>query len=134
MLSCIFREMHDIRPSGDIRLTLNFGDNRIYEVIAIPVIQFIIGDCKRNDMLCGRMGGHMLQMKGLCRDCDISPNEGDDLCIGEQLKCQFHTKETIVDKSKEELYHSNLFLFKTAFLKCHLVDVSVTYMVALLQR
>ena len=84
--------MHHIRQSGGIRLTLNFGDNRIHEVITIPVIQFIIGDCKGNDMLCGRMGGHMLQMKGLCRNCDISLNERDELCIGEQLKCRFHTK------------------------------------------
>ena len=66
-------------------------------------------------MLCGRMGGHMLQMKGLCRDCDISPNEGDDLCIGDQLKCQFHTKETIVVKSKEELDYFSFFSYSKLF-------------------
>ena len=79
MLSRIFQEMHHIRQSSGIRLTLDFGDNRIHQVIAIVVIQCIIGDCKGNDMLCGRMGGHTLQMKGICRDCDISPNDGDDV-------------------------------------------------------
>ena len=52
-------------------------------------------------MLCGRMGGNALQMKGLCRDCDISPNDRDDLCIGKELKCRFHTKEAIVGKYRE---------------------------------
>ena len=50
-------------------------------------------------MLCVREGEHMLQMKGLCRDCDISPNDGDDLCIDSSLKCSFHTINTIVGKS-----------------------------------
>ena len=51
----------------------------------------------------------MLQIKGICRECDIFPNEGDVLCIGEQLKCQFHIKDTIVGKSQEELDHFSLF-------------------------
>ena len=55
------------------------------------------------------MDGHMLQIKGICRECDIFPNEGDVLCIGEQLKCQFHIKDTIVGKSQEELDHFSLF-------------------------
>ena len=93
--------MHDIRQSGGIRLTLDFRDNRIHQVIDIPVIQFIIGDCKGNDLLCGRMGGHTLQMNGIFRDCDNSPKDGDYLCIGTPLKCKFHTKETIVGKTEE---------------------------------
>ena len=43
----------------------------------------------------------MLQMKGLCRDCDISPNDGDDLCIGSPIKCSFHTMHTIISEPKE---------------------------------
>ena len=42
MLSRLFQEMYHIRQSGGIRLTLNFGANRIHEVIDIPVIPFII--------------------------------------------------------------------------------------------
>ena len=115
MLSSTFQEMHHIRPSGGIRLTLDFVENLIYRVTAIPVIQFIIGDFKGNDMLCGRMSGYTLQMKGLCRDCDISPNDGDDLCIGTPLKCKVHTKETIVGKTEEELDQFSFFSMNNCF-------------------
>ena len=52
--------MYDIRKSGCIRLTLDFGVNRIHEVIAIPIIQFIIEYCKGNDFVCGRILGMTL--------------------------------------------------------------------------
>ena len=69
----------------------------------MPVIQFIIGDCKGNDLLCGRKGGHSLKMKGLCRDCNISPDDGDDACLNEPLKCSFVTQEQVDGKTDEEL-------------------------------
>ena len=81
MLACIFREMKEIRENGGLKLSLNFGGTKKYDVIAIPVIQFIIGDCKGNDLLCGRKGGHSLLMNGLCRDCDVKPEFGDETCI-----------------------------------------------------
>ena len=56
ILSRIFQEMHHIREPCGIRLTLDFGEGIFHQVIAILVIQFIIGDCKRNDMLCGMKG------------------------------------------------------------------------------
>ena len=62
MVSRIFKEMKQIRDCGGIKLTLNFGIHGIHNVIAIPAIQFIIGDCKGNDILCGRKGGHSLQL------------------------------------------------------------------------
>ena len=82
MLKCIFKEMKDIRVSGGIKLTLDFGESLKHDVIVIPVIQFIIGDCKENDLLCGRKGGHSLLMNCLCQDCDISPMHVDDTCNG----------------------------------------------------
>ena len=42
-------------------------------------------------------------MKGICHDCDVSPNDGHDLCIGKQLKCKLYTKGTIVGKTEDEL-------------------------------
>ena len=92
-----------IRDNGGIRLTLDFGEKRIHDVIAIPVIQFIIGDCKGNDLLCGRKGGHSLNMSGLCRDCDIKPADGDNTCIGQELICSYHVMDTFVGKTEEEL-------------------------------
>ena len=103
MMAKIFQEMKEIRDSGGIKLCLDFGGGEKHDVIAIPVIQFIIGDCKGNDLLCGRKGGHHIRMKGLCRDCDISPEDGDDVCIEKDLICSFHSIDTIVGHSKEEL-------------------------------
>ena len=115
MMSCIFKEMRDIRDTGGIQLTLDFGNNNVHDVTAIPVIQFIIGDCKGNDLLCGRKGGHTLEMNGLCRDCDISPHEGDNLCIGSQLKCKFHTKDSIVEANAEKLESYSFFQLRNCF-------------------
>ena len=103
MMSKIFEETKNIRDNGGIKLTLNFGKHGIHQVIAIPVIQFIIGDCKGNDTLCGRKGGHSITMKGLCRDCDISPEDGDKTCIDCPLLCQFISKNDVEGKDKEEL-------------------------------
>ena len=103
MMYKIFEEMKVIRDAGGINLTLDFGQYGHHDVVAIPVIQYVIGDCKGNDTLCGRKGGHALSMKGLCRDCDISPENGDDTCIDRPLLCQYLKKEDVENKSKEEL-------------------------------
>jgi hypothetical protein len=42
-------------------------------------------------------------MNGLCRDCDISPDDGDDTCIEKELICNFIRKEDVEGKSEEEL-------------------------------
>ena len=103
MLSCIFKEMKDIRENGSIKMTLDFGESMKHDVVAIPVIQFIIGNCKENDLLCGQKGGHYLLMNGLCRDCNIQPMFADDTCIGEKLRCQFITINDIKGKDEDEI-------------------------------
>ena len=103
MMGKIFKEMRVIREAGGMKLTLDFDNNKTYDVIAIPVVQFIIGDCKGNDLLCGRKGGHGLTMKGLCRDCNVSPDDGDNTCIDKPLICSFLRKDNIEGKEKEEL-------------------------------
>ena len=49
MMGKIFNEMRVIRESGGIKITLDFINNKTHDIIAIPVVQFIIGDCKGND-------------------------------------------------------------------------------------
>ena len=51
----------------------------------IIYIQFIIGDTKGHDHLCGRMGSYQLGMKQLCRECDVSPDKSDNV----EHKCSF---------------------------------------------
>ena len=115
MMSKIYLEMKQIRDSGGIKLTLNFGVDGKHEVIAIPVIQYVIGDCKGNDTLCGRKGGHSLQMKGLCRDCNIHPSEGDNTCIDRPLLCKYISKSDIEGKTKEELDEFSFYPINNCF-------------------
>ena len=42
----IFQEMKDIYDNRGIKIVLDFGNGDKHTAIAIPVIQFIIGDCK----------------------------------------------------------------------------------------
>ena len=83
--------------------TLNFVIHGKHDVIAIPAIHYIIGDCKGNDMLCGRKGGHSSQMQDLCRDCNTHPSKGDNTCINKPLLCKYTTKDDIGDKMKDKL-------------------------------
>ena len=103
MMSKIFQEMKEIRDNGGMKLCLDFGNGKRHNVVAMPVIQYIVGDCKGNDLLCGRKGGHHIEMKGLCRDCNIAPNDGDNVCMNKELMCNFHSIDTIVGCSKTEL-------------------------------
>lgn len=64
-----------------MKFTLYFGNDRKYDVIAIPMIQFIINDCKGNSLICGRKGGHGLIMKYLCCECNLKPVDGNNTCI-----------------------------------------------------
>ena len=118
MIDHIFSEFRGIREKGGMRLQLDFGKGIVHDVNIIPVIQFIVGDCKGNDLLCGRKAGHSLKMKGLCRDCNISPGLGDDTCVSiEGLRCTYHDKNTIEQKTKEELDAISFLHIKNAFSK-----------------
>ena len=116
MIGHIFSEFREIRMKGGMKVNLDFGEGVVHDVNIIPVIQFIIGDCKGNDLLCGRKGGHSLKMRGLCRDCNVSPDVGDDTCIDiEGLKCTYHSKSTIEGKTKDELDDISFLHIRNAF-------------------
>ena len=82
---------------------MNFGEHSRHDAIAIPVIQFIIDDCKGNDILCGRKGGHSLNMNGLCRDCTVSPMDGDNTYIGVPLKCKYIKVSDIAGQTDDHI-------------------------------
>ena len=97
-LRIITREFREVQEAGGMTMDI-FIDGKQTTVKAIPVISFIIGDCKGNDLLCLRKGGHHPKMKGMCRDCNIAPDSGDDTCIGGPLLCQFLKKSDIENKT-----------------------------------
>ena len=92
----MIKDVKNIRDGEGIHMTLGFGENVKHNVIAIPVIQFIISDCKGNNIPCGRKGEHSLLMNSICRDCDIIPSDGDNTCIGRELIYYFHEKADII--------------------------------------
>ena len=103
MIGKISQETKKNRDNGDISLTLEFGSGRKNDLTVIPVIQFIISNCKSNALFCGRKGGYYINMKGLCRDYNVKPSDSDDICIGEDLHCTFHNLGNVVGKTKEHL-------------------------------
>ncbi len=124
MMTHIFSEFKAIRDNGGMKVRIDFskynGVNREY--IIIPVIQFIIGDCKGNDLLCGRMAGHSLMMKGGCRDCDITPGNLDEIPLFDDndpgsfaLPCKFHDKTSIVGKTDTQLKSMSFLNIRNTF-------------------
>lgn len=55
MMGKIINEMKVIRESGGIKLTLDIGNTKKHDVIAIFVVQLIIGGFKGNDVPCGKI-------------------------------------------------------------------------------
>lgn len=50
MIGHIFSEFREIRMKGGMKVNLDFGEGVVHDANIIPVIQFIIGDCKGNDL------------------------------------------------------------------------------------
>jgi hypothetical protein len=100
MVACVFDELKEIQARGGIKCDLDFGEGLVHrDVILYPDIQYIIGDCKGMDVLCGRKGCHTLLTPWLCRDCNVPSMQGDDV----NFECQWTEKSHIQNKTKEEL-------------------------------
>ena len=80
MLKHIFREFRSINSNGGIKVDIDFMDGRGLQedIILVPVVQYVIGDCKGNDVHCGRKGTHSMDTPNLCRDCNIPSKEADN--------------------------------------------------------
>ena len=80
MIGHIFNELKSIYNNGGLKINIYLKDEKGYRnIIFIPFIQFIIGDCKSNDVFCYRKGTHSLNTARLCRDCDMYSSEADDV-------------------------------------------------------
>ena len=101
MLKHIFREFRSINSKGGIKVDIDFQDGRGLQkdIILVPVIQYVIGDCKGNDVHCGRKGTHSLNTPNLCRDCNIPSEEADN----PHYPCRPIKMSDIRGKSKADL-------------------------------
>ena len=111
MLSLVMEDFRELQgKNGGFAWNLEL-DGRTFDVVFKLAIQVIIGDCKGNDLLCGRYGSHHINIKRLCRDCDVLSVMGDD----SNHICRFVTKQDIENRSKEEINDLSFHWIKNAF-------------------
>lgn len=75
ILFSILSPLIDLQEKGGFKWEFEIGGKLCEARCKVPV-QFIIGDCKSQDMLCGRYGSH--NCHSICRDCDCTFQESDD--------------------------------------------------------
>ena len=71
--------------------------NIIYRCRLTFVAQFLCGDMKASDQMCGRLGGHSIQMARSNHDCDYKPTKNDDY----SKNCLFVTRVEIESLFKD---------------------------------
>ena len=112
MIAHIFREFRSIEKNGGINVDLDFGNGNLHKnIVLLPVIQYIIGDCKGNDVHCGRKGTHSLNTPLLCRDCDIPSIQADNV----DYICKFTKQSDIFGKNTQELDSMSRYNIRNAF-------------------
>ena len=78
-LIAMLSSLKDIQNEGGIPFNLKLRNGSFFKVNLKLYIQFVIGDTKGHDYLCGRKGSYSLGMAQLLRDCDVSPENSDEL-------------------------------------------------------
>ena len=78
-LIAMLSSLKDIQNEGGIPFNLKLRNGSFFKVNLKLYIQFVIGDTKGHDYLCGRKGSYSPGMAQLLRDCDVSPENSDEL-------------------------------------------------------
>ena len=111
IINLILQEMKSMQgKDGGFEWTLILnGQPR--DVVFKLAVQVIIGDCKGNDLLCGRYGSHSIKVKRLCRDCDVLSLSGDD----HNHMCWFLSRGDIENRTIEEMNNLSFHSINNAF-------------------
>ena len=75
ILHTILSPLIDLQKKGGFKWEFNLNGN-VYDATCKVPVQFVIGDCKSQDVLCGRYGSH--NCHSICRDCDCTFDDSDD--------------------------------------------------------
>ena len=76
ILDKILEDLREIQESGGLLWNMEYA-GKTFEVRLKFPIQFVIGDCKGHNLLCGRFGSHN-NTNSLCRDCDVLLKRSDN--------------------------------------------------------
>jgi hypothetical protein len=98
ILRFLMNDLKKIQVEG-FPWVLDVGEGRKQNVVLKMPLQFVIGDCEGHDKLVGRFKGHTMNIKGLCRDCNIPTVDSDDV----DWLCTYFVEETMNRLSPEEL-------------------------------
>ena len=101
VLSRLFRSVKEIQEEGGIPFDLPMRDGSTKRVNLIIYTQFVVGDTKGHDYLCGRMGSHSLGMAQHVRDCCVVPNDSDNVW----MKCQFRKLSDVTSLQDDEEFN-----------------------------
>ena len=113
ILKFLMDQLYEIQKSGIKWVFRSAKDRREIPVVLKVPIQFIIGDCEGHDKLAGRYKGHGLNIKGLCRDCDVPTALSDDV----NWSCNYFTANSIRDMNPNELKMHSFHDINNAFAK-----------------
>jgi hypothetical protein len=110
ILGFLLKDLKKIQDDG-FPWTLDFGGERKHNVVLKMPLQFVIGDCEGHDKLVGRFKGHTMNIKGLCRDCDISTEHSDDV----DWLCNYFEEEYMQGLTEDELCQKSFHNIKNGF-------------------
>ena len=111
MCKYILRELKDIQTSGGISFDLTIDGTTWNNVCGKVAVQFIIGDCKGNDILCGRYGSHSDKVPYLVRDCNVKTEDADDT----EHVCQYWVSSGIERWNKKQCEDHSFHKINNAF-------------------
>lgn len=116
ILDFILKDLRQLQGQGSgFSWQLELG-GRKFDVVFKVAVQLVIGDCKGNDALCGRVASHNLSCAMLCRDCKVPSVDGDD----PSHICQFISKSDFDNKSRKQLREDmSYYSIENAFNKLH---------------
>ena len=111
VLKKLLEEVKEIQDEGGIPWNYKLKDGSTRKVTLKIYLQYIIGDCEGHDRHCGRMKGHGIGMKGLLRDCNVSPGEADNI----NHECSFHKVSSFRNYTDDQCKQLSFHCVKNAF-------------------
>jgi hypothetical protein len=116
ILDFILKDLRQLQGQGSgFSWQLELGGQK-FDVVFKVAVQLVIGDCKGNDALCGRVASHSLKCAMLCRECKVRSVDGDD----PYHICQFISKSDFDNKSRKQLREDmSYYSIENAFNKLH---------------